>query len=267
MIELRSGRATCTVAPDHGARLAQLTIDDRPMLVDHHDDTLGWGCYPMVPYAGRVRDGWLSFAGRRHELPRNLPPHAIHGTVFDKAWTLTESSARHCRLVTDLSPGWPFGGEVAHDVTLSDDRLTMRLSVTATHDMPVQIGWHPWFRKPSDRRLEFAASYRRDVDGITLPERVHPATLGPDGTNDDCFADPDGVLRIIIDGLDLELSSSCRYWVVYDQPTSATCVEPQSGPPNGINDEPFVLAASHTLTHEFTIAWPDHAARVTQTGQ
>lgn len=270
MIELRSGRASCTVAPAHGARLAQLTIDDHPMLVDRHDDSLGWGCYPMVPYAGRVRNGQLSFHGQLHELPRRLPPHAIHGTVFEKEWTLEESSTRHCRLVTDLAPGWPFGGTVVHDVELHDDRLTMRLAVTATADMPVQIGWHPWFRKPADRRLGFAASFRRDHDGIALPERVHPAALGPDGTNDDCFADPDGVLRITVDHHDLVLSSSCPYWVVYDQPPSATCVEPQSGPPNGINDDPYVLPAGRTLTHEFTIAWSahaDHAERATRSGQ
>ena len=231
------------------------------MLIDHADDALGWGCYPMVPYAGRVRDARLDFAGRRHELPRRLPPHAIHGTVFEKAWTLSDSSARHCRLVTDLAPGWPFGGEVTHEVRLYDDRLTMRLSVTATDAMPIQVGWHPWFRKPSTRRLEFAASLPRDQDGITLPERIEPAALGPDGTNDDCFADPDGVLRITIDDLDLELSSSCRYWVVYDRPPLATCVEPQSGPPNGINHEPFVLQSGQTLTHDFTIAWTDDADR------
>ena len=40
----------------------------------------------MVPFAGRIRDGRFTFAGRVHQLPRNLPPHAIHGTVFDRPW-------------------------------------------------------------------------------------------------------------------------------------------------------------------------------------
>ncbi len=221
----------------------------------------------MVPYAGRVRDARLDFAGRRHELLRRLPPHAIHGTVFEKPWVLEESSSRHCRLVTTLDPGWPFAGRVVHDIELLDDRLTMRLTVEATDDMPVQIGWHPWFRKPTNRRLDFTASFRRDPDGITIPEPVQPAAIGPDGTNDDCFADPEGVLRITVDQHDLELSSSCRYWVVYDQPPSATCVEPQSGPPNGVNDEPFVLRSGRTLTHDFTIAWTADAARTPQAGQ
>ena len=51
------------------------------------------------------------------------------------------------------------------------------------------------------------------------------------------------------------VSSSCDHWVVYDQPEHATCVEPQSGPPDGFTLCPEVLAPGETLRHTMTIAW------------
>ncbi len=41
--------------------------------------------------------------------------------------------------------------------------------------------------------------------------------------------------RLWIDGLEVSISSDCDYWVVYDMPTNATCVEPQSGLPDAFN--------------------------------
>jgi aldose 1-epimerase len=254
VITLRSAGASCIVDEDAGARIASLAIDSHEMLVTSATDGLGWGCYPMVPYAGRVRHGRLMFDGREHLLPLRLPPHAIHGSVFEKPWTIEESDATRCRLATELQPNWPFGGRVEHSIELFDDHLTMRLAVTAEETMPVQVGWHPWFVKPTSRQLEFRTIHPRDDDGIAslIGEK---GDVGPDGTNDDCFADPDGILTLTIEGHVLTLTSSCGFWVVYDQPEHATCVEPQSGPPDGVNSDPFVLGSGRRLTHHFTISW------------
>lgn len=224
------------------------------MIIGEGADGLAWGCYPMVPYAGRVRDARLEFAGRRFDLPRRQPPHAIHGTVFEKPWTIEDRAESRCRLTTDLQPGWPFAGRVEHEIELHPDRLVMRLTATARETMPIQLGWHPWFVKPNDRRLAFARIHRRDAAGIASHE-TEAATIGPDGSNDDCFSEPDGILRLTIGDRELVLSSSCRCWVVYDEPRHATCVEPQSGPPNGVNDDPFVLVAGRTTSEDFTISW------------
>jgi len=44
-------------------------MDGAELLVTAAEDTLGWGLYPMVPFAGRVRDGVLMFRGLQYELP------------------------------------------------------------------------------------------------------------------------------------------------------------------------------------------------------
>ena len=56
-MELKAGRAHIRLDPAHGGRLASLQIDGREVLVTESDDPRGWGAYPMVPWAGRVRSG------------------------------------------------------------------------------------------------------------------------------------------------------------------------------------------------------------------
>jgi galactose mutarotase-like enzyme len=55
----------------------------------------------------------------------------------------------------------------------------------------------------------------------------------------------------------LSLSSDCTHWVVYDHDPAATCVEPQSGPPDAFNIEPCVLEPGETLSRWFQMAWTE----------
>ena len=94
MIEMEAGDAFVTVAPTDGGRIAQIQVGELALLKDDRSGgPMTWGSYPMAPWAGRVRHGRFEFDGRTHQLPRNLEPHAIHGTVFtagctDWAWGL-----------------------------------------------------------------------------------------------------------------------------------------------------------------------------------
>ena len=88
------------------------------------------------------------------------------------------------------------------------------------------LGWHPWFRKPEQLEFHPESMYRRDDDHIAVDELVDiPRTMGR-------------LLRQLVAGArsrsagsTLRLESDCRDWVVYDMPSHATCVEPQSAPP------------------------------------
>ncbi|MCE2764194.1 MAG: hypothetical protein LW627_06725 [Ilumatobacteraceae bacterium] len=255
------GRLLATIDPDHGGRLTQLVFDGTPLLIGadhplaHHP--LGWGCYPMVPYCGRVRDARLSFAGRSHRLSVSAAPHSIHGTTFDRRWDIVEVDDSSVELCTDLGPQWPFLGRAVHHVSVGRGSLTMRLTVEADEDMPVMVGWHPWFVKPESSPTELRTMLRRDDSGIATDECVHR----PAGPIDDCFVgcfdgrtnDVDELLTFRVANVDLDLSSDCTHWVLYDEPSHATCVEPQSGPPNQVNDAPVVLAAGQSMTRWFRI--------------
>lgn len=256
LLRIASAATEVMIAPQAGGRVAQVAHAGVPWLVEHGADNaamIAWGCYPMLPWAGRLRGGRFEFAGRRYRLPANLGAHAIHGIGFALPWQVDEHGAGHVELSLQL-PGdhrWPFDGHARQRIEVGDGRLDLRLALTAeAQAMPAVLGWHPWFRKPA--HLEFApeAMYPRDGEGIATRPTV-PPTPGP---WDDCFlVDQPIVLQLA--GQRLQLQSDCRHWVVYDGTAHATCVEPQSGPPDGFNLEPRRIGAGQTLQAWFSWRW------------
>ncbi len=244
------------VAPTAGGRIAQIRYEGIEQLVGHDTDpaTIAWGCYPMAPWAGRLRDGRFTFDGHAYRLPANLGPHAIHGHAFALPWQLVRVGLGDVELSLDLPADarWPFGGRVRQRLEVGTDRLAMTLSLTAgERPMPATIGWHPWFRKPD--RLVFAprAIYPRDGEGIaTLP--VAPPPPGP---WDDCFLNDQPVLLERAGGGVIRLTSDCSHWVVYDATAHATCVEPQTGPPDAFNLGATRLEPGGTLSAWFLMEW------------
>ncbi|MEM1333882.1 MAG: hypothetical protein AAGG08_10520 [Actinomycetota bacterium] len=57
----------------------------------------------------------------------------------------------------------------------------------------------------------------------------------------------------------VEVTSDCDHLVVFDRPAHATCVEPQSGPPDAVNlggaHAPDVVAPGSPLRRTMTISW------------
>jgi aldose 1-epimerase len=259
LIALSRGTLDVTIAPQAGGRIAQIVFGGIEQLVGYSETnaaTIAWGSYPMLPWAGRVRNGRFEFQGSACQLPLNLEGHAIHGVGFAMPWKVETHGGHATELSLALPEDerWPFGGVARQRIVLGDRRLEMSLSVTAgATPMPAVIGWHPWFHKPE--RLDFSAEsiYPRDLDGLaTLPLTV--PTAGP---WDDCFINHSPV-TIERAGQTLRLSSDCDHWVVYDQTDFATCVEPQSGPPDGFNLKPEVLSPGATLSRQFLIEWTEN---------
>lgn len=260
MLEIASPDGSVEVVIDDvcGARLASLRIDSHEVLVDEVDDPLAWGCYPMVPYAGRVRDAKVHIGGEVHALPVLAPPHGLHGTVLAAPWAITAQRESHAELLIELDRPWPVPGTVRHTFDLNDDALTLGLTVVAHGDMPCQVGWHPWFVRPDFYSVPFTTLWPRDATGIPTRDRVdHDADHPRFETYDDCLSDPTAPIRLRYEnaGLDLVLDSDCSHWVVFDQRTHAVCIEPQSGLPNQINDDPVWIGFGESLVRSFRIAW------------
>ncbi|RYZ72076.1 MAG: aldose epimerase [Lysobacteraceae bacterium] len=258
VLDMACGRMRVEVAPEAGGRIAQIRRDGVAQLAGFDASNtamIGWGCYPMLPWAGRVRNGAFEFGGEHHQLPLNLGAHSIHGVGFAMPWQVEFHDARLLELSLALPQDrrWPFGGSARQRIELDGDSLMLRLSVqAATRPMPATLGWHPWFRKPSRLVFSPAAMYPRDRDGIaTLPLAAPSA-----GPWDDCFVH-DGTVVLENAGQSLSLESDCRHWVVYDEGALATCVEPQSGPPDAFNLEPFALMPGQTLSRWFRMGWAD----------
>lgn len=82
LLTLTSNAATAVVDIEAGGRLASLIVDGVELLVPRNDDPVMWGCYPMVPFAGRIRDGRFAFDGTTYAMPKNFGDHAMHGFGF-----------------------------------------------------------------------------------------------------------------------------------------------------------------------------------------
>ena len=82
-----------------------------------------WGCYPMAPWAGRLREA-ASFGGRTYQLPIDAAPHATHGTVYRRAWRVDDDgSIVTQQIVTRLGPDWPFPGRARQRFELAPGSL------------------------------------------------------------------------------------------------------------------------------------------------
>jgi aldose 1-epimerase len=253
---LEAGDARLEVSPSDGGRMRSLSVGGHELLVaSSPEGPIYWGCYAMAPWAGRLRDGRFEFAGREYNVPVNLPPHAIHGVVFDRPWRVDDARA----ISIDLDSRWPFGGRVVQRFELQPDRLDVTLELHADEPMPGVVGWHPWFRRrlvdgDPGVRLAFDARtmLQRDEDGIATAERVAP-TAGP---FDDAFTDlTDEPILEWPGRLRLKLASSCSWWVVFNERDDAICVEPQSGPPDAPNLAPEVIEPGRPLVHSMTWRW------------
>ncbi|WP_454828068.1 aldose epimerase family protein [Pseudoxanthomonas wuyuanensis] len=256
LITIASGPLSVDIAAAAGGRVAQIRYGGAEWLIGDSEQNaapIAWGSYPMLPWAGRIRHGRFDFRGHRHQLPLDHGDHAIHGVGYKMPWQVGQISPQHAELSLELpcDARWPLGGTARQRLEVGDDRLRMELSVTAgAHAMPVVIGWHPWFRKPE--RIEFTPTqaYPRDPEGIATLPLVPP----PPGPWDDCFINRDPVI-IHRGGQAVRLTSDCTHWVVYDELDAATCVEPQSGPPDGFNLGPTQLAPGATSSAWFVMEW------------
>jgi aldose 1-epimerase len=252
VIEREAPGVRLVLAPEHGGRIAQLTVHGHDLLVgpSHGEQhPMLWGSFPMVPWAGRVRHGRFRFGGRTYELPIDLPPHAIHGTTYLLPWAVEPDGT----LATELGQAWPLGGHARQRFELTATQLTCSIEVHAgDRAMPAQAGWHPWFGRPC--RLLFAANAMYALDDECIP--TGQLTAVPPGPWDNCFTKLLGPPQLAFPGgPTLTVTSSCTDWVVYDRPEHAICVEPQTGPPDAFNHAPQVVEPGAPLVGTMTWRW------------
>ncbi|HEY3334422.1 MAG TPA: hypothetical protein VGK16_04220 [Candidatus Limnocylindrales bacterium] len=199
-IRLEAGGCALEVAPGVGGRMAALEVDGWDVLRrDGWTDREG-GSFVMAPWAGRLRDARVRWGDRAWTMPATEPPHALHGTVADVSWTVSDLDATSVTLVTSFGAAWPFEATIQRRIELRVDGLTDRLMMTAAEPMPAILGWHPWFRRRAVRlgdRVESApvdvaihGGRRVELDGEGLPtgRLVAPRPV----PEDDVLLDVDG---------------------------------------------------------------------------
>lgn len=167
LIELMDARHLVRIAPDLGGGIAEAFAVHR----DKHLSllrpwpgaevgVLGLGCNVLVPFSNRISGGGFAFEGQFHRVEPNLPgePHPIHGDGFLAVWQVAGQSPRTVELTHKGQIG-PFFYAACLRYALVEGGLVANVHVTNLGPrMPFGGGFHPWFPRYPDTRLQFTAT-------------------------------------------------------------------------------------------------------------
>ena len=260
LVGIDTARSSIRLDPRDGGRMVSLVIDGLEILGGSEpapNAPLGWfhGSWVMAPFASRTAHGTFDFEGKTWHMPANFGPDAMHGLVYDRPWTVDGDS-----LVTELDDRWPFGGSVRQYFELTPDHLTVTVVVANDkRTMPAIIGFHPWFRQTLTNgavaHLDFAPGSVYQCDETNIPIGLVPGQ----GTRpwDDSFTNVNMTPSITWgETLRIEISTSGDHWIVCETFPGAFCVEPISGPVNGLaTGRAGLVTPEKPVTHSMTISW------------
>ena len=275
-LELRAGALRLALRPDLGAAIAGFWHDTTPILRSCEPAELASSrpsaCFPMAPYSNRIGYRHFRWLGRDFSTAPNFDegnPHSLHGSVWQVPWRVTGSNATQADLAVthQANEHWPFNFDATQSFELSDNALTLRMTLTNidARSQPAGLGWHPYFPKRSRSRLHVECSQRWESDPTTqLPTR-RVTQAGIDGEVrhldfDNCFEGWQGAASVRDEKLALRITSSLPYLVVFTPPArDYFCVEPVSHVSNAIQmGDPAAhglvnLAAGDTMEAWMTI--------------
>jgi aldose 1-epimerase len=267
LIPLRAGDLALLVDPAKGGRAVSWQVGGHELLTSNGDHPVESGMYPMAPWAGRLRGNSVDGPAGRCDLPATYEQWALHGTVLAASAEVlrshTSASGADLLLSVRDHPNWPWPMDVLVGWQVQNSRVTTTLEVRSLEGtFPVVLGWHPWFK----RRLDVGQSAQWWVDATHRVERGSDAlptgNLLPfdahEGPYDDAFSVATGRARIEWpNALSIDIHSDGPWFVVYDQPEHCLCIEPQSGPPDGLRPWPWwpTSEAAPDSPVRMTVSW------------
>lgn len=143
MLNIDGDQISIAIDLDQGARLASVQWRGLEFVLPFRGQSYTWGWFVMAPFAGRIRDGMIrNSKGMKFQLPNNIdPPHALIGGVASSSWEDIGNGAQYLELPSPFN-----GASVKQRFELLDNALRWSLDYnSADCDLPVTLGFHPWF--------------------------------------------------------------------------------------------------------------------------
>lgn len=225
----------------------------------------------LFPYPNRIRNGIYSFGEQLYTLPINFTAedNAIHGLVYDKEFTVIETSANNKSASISMEyvynesvTGFPFLFRLCITYTLTKQRLRIetRIQNNGTKQFPYGFGLHHYF-KVSDSvahtSLEVPTNYTLPVDSHMIPTgekqeytEFTESKLIDTTTFDTCFEVLKNKQNIIKlsdtnSGSNLQIAYSSKdfpYVQIYTPPhRKSIAIEPMTCAPNAFNNNMGLL--------------------------
>lgn len=144
------------------------------------DSVLDMGCFPLVPYVNRIRDGRFAFRGREVTLKPNLAGDIspLHGQGWLGEWSVESCTDQRAELRFEHQAGeWPWRYMARQVVELDSGGLSLRLECRNEDDapMPCGLGQHPYFPCGAGTRLDTEVRTAFEIDDHVLPTGEVPA--------------------------------------------------------------------------------------------
>jgi aldose 1-epimerase len=213
------------ILPAYGASLHAFRIrqGDRVFnVIDHYEDLAtvqremgkSFKSPKLSPFPCRIAGGIYDFEGATHTFSNLFSDgNAIHGLLYDKAFTVSEESANETAASLVLQyvykkeePAYPYLYSCTVKYTLRPGNLLELQTTVANLDkvpIPLADGWHPYFQlggKVNDWLLQFHADSILEFNEALIPtgkqfqyeEFESPRVIG-DRFLDNCFVLKPGI--------------------------------------------------------------------------
>jgi len=142
---------------------------------------LNLSCFPLVPYAGRLRNGQFEFDGRRIIYPLNALPeqHSSHGDGFTRSWRLAKLERDAAVLRIEPDPSAPIRYDCTQTIAVSGDRVDIKLVARNLESRPIpfESGFHPYFAARSQARIRANLPLQTQWDAHLMPLSTGPNVL------------------------------------------------------------------------------------------
>lgn len=174
-----------------GAAVRELTHQGRPLVVGFaaDEEMPNFRGAFVAPWPNRIADGRYSFDGSDYALPINEPERgaALHGLVFDRAWTLVEHTASAVTLACTIQPTDAYPFELSIEAGFSVDEHGFRTEVAAANTgdrrAPYGVCPHPYLLGGPSPLDEWVLELPASTVLTVTPDRLLPVAKEPvDGT-------------------------------------------------------------------------------------
>lgn len=187
---LRDGALTVGIAPECGGALTRFDVQVGGALVEvlrsaldrsaHRICALGSSCFPLIPYAGRLRNGRFRFAGNEYRFPLNAAPerHSSHGDGWTRPWDLMHLDRRTAIMRLGAEDSAPLQYEATQSISVTSQRVRVALSSrnVGTQPIPMGLGLHPYFanRAQAVVTANLPGHWRWDDELMPIAQQKNP---------------------------------------------------------------------------------------------